>query len=116
MCELFGGHLAQVDQLRELLDDNFLFVQFFHLIVPDWQPCRELLPAGECSQNGTPPITLGVCHNEMQLQGIPGEGHLHSANDIESSAQRVPEADPLPGISFDTWPDPIQFWKSSGSG
>ena len=25
------------------------------------------------------------------------------------SAQRVPEADPLPGISFDTRPDPIQF-------
>ena len=26
-----------------------------------------------------------------------------------SSAQRVPEPDPLPGISFDTRPDPIQF-------
>ena len=25
------------------------------------------------------------------------------------SAQRVPEPDPLPGISFDTRPDPIQF-------
>ena len=33
-----------------------------------------------------------------------------------ASAQRVPEPDPLPGISFDTQPDPIQFWKSSGSG
>ena len=33
-----------------------------------------------------------------------------------SSAQRVPEPDPLPGISFDTRPDPIQFEKSSGSG
>ena len=27
----------------------------------------------------------------------------------EGSAQRVPEPDPLPGISFDTRPDPIQF-------
>ena len=26
-----------------------------------------------------------------------------------ASAQRVPEPDPLPGISFDTRPDPIQF-------
>ena len=25
------------------------------------------------------------------------------------SVQRVPEPDPLPGISFDTRPDPIQF-------
>ena len=25
------------------------------------------------------------------------------------SAQRVPEPDPIPGISFDTRPDPIQF-------
>ena len=25
------------------------------------------------------------------------------------SAQRVPEPDPLPGISFHTRPDPIQF-------
>ena len=32
------------------------------------------------------------------------------------SAQRVPEPDPLPDISFDTQPDLIQFWKSSGSG
>ena len=33
-----------------------------------------------------------------------------------SSAQRVPKPDPLPSISFATRPDPIQFWKSSGSG
>ena len=26
-----------------------------------------------------------------------------------ASAQQVPEPDPLPGISFDTRPDPIQF-------
>ena len=31
-----------------------------------------------------------------------------------SSAQRVPEPDLLPSISFDTRLDPIQFWKSSG--
>ena len=28
---------------------------------------------------------------------------------IMISAQRVPEPDPIPGISFDTRPDPIQF-------
>ena len=39
---------------------------------------------GECSQNGTPPITLGVCHVDMQSQGLPGGGHWHSANDIAS--------------------------------
>ena len=33
-----------------------------------------------------------------------------------ASVQRVPEPDPLPGIPFDTRPDPIQFEKSSGSG
>ena len=30
-------------------------------------------------------------------------------NFFASSAQRVPEPDPLPGISLDTRPDPIQF-------
>ena len=33
-----------------------------------------------------------------------------------ASAQRVPEPDPLPGIFFDTRPDPTQVGKSSGSG
>ena len=28
--------------------------------------------------------------------------------EVVDSAQRVPEPDPLPGISFDTRPDPIQ--------
>ena len=28
---------------------------------------------------------------------------------VMGSAQRVPEPDPLPGIFFDTRPDPIQF-------
>ena len=28
---------------------------------------------------------------------------------LQCSAQRVPEPDPLPEISFDTRPDPIQF-------
>ena len=32
------------------------------------------------------------------------------------SAQRVPEPDPLPGISLDTQPNPIHFWKLTGSG
>ena len=36
--------------------------------------------------------------------------------DPTCSAQGVPEPDPLPSIFFDTRPDPIQFWKSSGSG
>ena len=35
---------------------------------------------------------------------------------MSNSVQRVPEPDPIPGISFATRPDPIQFWKSSGSG
>ena len=30
-------------------------------------------------------------------------------SELSSSAQRVPEPDPLPGIYFDTRPDPIQF-------
>ena len=36
------------------------------------------------------------------------DGDLVVGDDV-SSAQRVPEPDPLPGISFDTRPDPIQF-------
>ena len=35
---------------------------------------------------------------------------------LMNSAQQVPEPDLLLGIYFDTGPDPIQFWKSSGSG
>ena len=35
---------------------------------------------------------------------------------VQSSAQQVPVPDLLTGISFDTRPYPIQFWKSSGSG
>ena len=30
-------------------------------------------------------------------------------NPTVGSAQQVPKPDPLPGISFDTRPDPIQF-------
>ena len=33
----------------------------------------------------------------------------HGAKRALCSAQRVPEPDPLPGISLDTRPDPIQF-------
>ena len=63
----------------------------------------------------------------MSLTGIPEgldpktlltglqEG-LDPKTSLTRSAQRVPEPDPLPGIFFDTRPDPIQFLKSSGSG
>ena len=42
---------------------------------------------------------------------INGRSRLCSENwaGQTNSAQRVPEPDPLPGISFDTQPDPIQF-------
>ena len=33
----------------------------------------------------------------------------NNSNNNKTSAQRVPKPDPLPGISFDTRPDPIQF-------
>ena len=35
--------------------------------------------------------------------------HISLLNLCKCSVQRVPEPDPLPGISFDTRPDPIQF-------
>ena len=38
-----------------------------------------------------------------------------SRSRLTNSAQQVPEPDQLPGISFDTRPNLIQFWKSSGS-
>ena len=42
----------------------------------------------------------------------PGNAH-HKSGDKENnnvtSVQRVPEPDPIPGISFATRPDPIQF-------
>ena len=34
---------------------------------------------------------------------------IHSKSWMPSSVQRVPEPDPIPGISFATRPDPIQF-------
>ena len=34
---------------------------------------------------------------------------LYPFDALGTSDQRVPEPDPLPGISFDTRPDPIQF-------
>ena len=42
---------------------------------------------------------------------VKGENVLLEPNTeaLWGSAQRVPEPDPLPGISFDTRPDPIQF-------
>ena len=36
-------------------------------------------------------------------------GQKESAKPLSASAQQVPEPDPIPGISFDTRPDPIQF-------
>ena len=39
----------------------------------------------------------------------PTQGCLARPAHCVCSAQRVPEPDPLPGISFDTRPDPIQF-------
>ena len=38
-----------------------------------------------------------------------------SRSRLTNSAQQVPEPDQLSGISFDTRPNLIQFWKSSGS-
>ena len=46
------------------------------------------------------------------LQGLSSESSVADAN----SVQRVPEPDPLPDIFLNTRPDPIQFWKLSGSG
>ena len=69
---------------------------------------------------------------DLLLKPRPSQSYGRSANDVLSqqysknrlhqtkddfviytnlgvSAQRVPEPDPLPGISFDTRPDPIQF-------
>ena len=49
----------------------------------------------------------------IRIQVLCFDGTLESTI---CSAQRVPEPDPLSGISFDTRPDMILFWKSLGSG
>ena len=48
-------------------------------------------------------IKILSCHTVIKSQD------QHLVQLIKFSAQRVPEPDPLPGISFDTRPDPIQF-------
>ena len=63
----------------------------------------------------------GVHYKIMQREEGAGErvfGKAHEQPFVDRitaqlrpapSAQRVPEPDPLPSISFDTRPDPIQF-------
>ena len=54
------------------------------------------------------PVTYqhwGEVTGEMELWG----GKLVVVENAGASAQRVPKPDPLPSISFDTQPDPIQF-------
>ena len=46
---------------------------------------------------------------------LPPVYNSHSSPLTIYSAQRAPEPDPLPGIFFDTRPNPMQFWKSLGS-
>ena len=59
--------------------------------------------------------TLGgwdkVAVEEIKKLAIAKARHLGGEEEeqIRSSALRVPEPDPIPGISFDTRPDPIQF-------
>ena len=65
------------------------------------------------------PIVLG--NNFMRVYGLNplsevGYDRTFKSTQVLYSVQRVPEPDPIPGISFDTRPDPIQFRKSSGSG
>ena len=62
--------------------------------------------------------TLGAiqCFCDLVTQLTIPDKLINSYNDIEASAQRVPEPDPLPGIPFDTRRNRIQFWKSLGSG
>ena len=48
--------------------------------------------------------SLGVA-----FEDIYGGDYYPGVGLFKGSAQRVPEPDPLPGISFDTRPDPIQF-------
>ena len=75
-----------------------------------------------CTSTNRPRLDL-----VLNKQGGKDMRHLQMFQKVENgggpifkvvldSAQRVPEPDPLPGISFNTRPDPIQFWKSSGSG
>ena len=53
----------------------------------------------------------GPAHSLQDKQVHSTSGHLLSEGVVHPaiSVQRVPEPDPLPGISFDTRPDPIQF-------
>ena len=52
---------------------------------------------------------------DHQCPEVPEQGenvaaeHRMTCNLLPTSAQWVPEPDPLPGIFFDTRPDPIQF-------
>ena len=51
---------------------------------------------------------MATVGNGEQRDQIPGSRTI-VLKLVPGSAQRVPEPDPLPGISFDTRPDPIQF-------
>ena len=62
-------------------------------------------------------VVIGNATTTTTINAIKNVGRCSTSVSVGMiSAQRVPEPDPLPGISVDTRPDPIQFWKSSGSG
>ena len=54
-----------------------------------------------CLGRGTSSVDAGDGHGDVDL--------VIMLLFLMYSDQRVPEPDPLPGISFDTRPDPIQF-------
>ena len=58
-----------------------------------------------------------MCFKDIKAEQLISD-HIYRTQNINDfkllechipSAQRVPEPDPLPGISFNTRPDPIQF-------
>ena len=61
------------------------------------------LPKGQSRNSEDTDIFLSLS-GDLGI-GLVWDNHPHPT----ISAQQVPEPDPLPGISFDTRPDPIQF-------
>ena len=87
-----------------------LYTQFLHPAVPIDHKCLRLNKCLNLAE-----VIVDVDHQDPlapdhSLQsGSSTQDVFGPKSPVVNSVQRVPEPDPIPGISFATRPDPIQF-------
>ena len=101
--------------VKIMMTSILCFVQISCTLVPDsflsWIPTDQKMHQTSPFHIHIHHLGLGCHHDDLYQHNALHDDHNHNSNERGHivSAQRVPEPDPLPGIFFDTRPDPIQF-------